>query len=382
MDAVRVDADTAVVGAGARLIDVYDKLAASGVSIPAGSCPTVGIAGLALGGGIGVVDRAHGLTCDTLVGATLVTANGRTLAVDADREPELFWALRGGGGGNFGIVTELRFRTHRTTDLTIFRAGFDLDDAADVLAAWQAWPEGLPDGIWSQASFWFGEDPGGPRVSVWGVGMGTPADVEPHWSRFLAATRREPQYAGTTMLSYRDTMLASAGCRDLSVSQCHLRGQTPDAVLPRVAMAATSDFFDGPLPAAGLDALLQAIRARVAARRNGGVLLDLMGGAIARVAPDATAFVHRRALFSAEYVVQLPEGSSAKLVDEGGEWANGMRAVMKPWSSGGAYQNYVDPLLRAWATAYYGDNFARLVRVKAQYDPEGLFSSPQGIPSR
>jgi FAD/FMN-containing dehydrogenase len=379
MNAVSMDGDTAVVGSGCKLIDVYDKLAASGVSIPAGSCPTVGIAGLAMGGGIGVVDRAYGLTCDRLVGATIVTADGRTLDVDATHEPELFWALRGGGGGNFGIVTELRFRTHPTTDLTTFYAGFTLDDAADVLAAWQAWPEGLPDAIWSQANFWFNEDSGAATFTVWGVAVSSPADLSPHFHRLLAATGREPQYSGTTSLTYRDTMLASAGCSNLSVSQCHYEGQTPDAALTRVAMAASSDFFDAPLPAAGIDALLQAIRTRVTARRHGGVLLDLMGGAIARVAPDATAFVHRGALFSAEYVAQFPEGTSAALVDEGGAWANGMRAAMKPWSSGGAYQNYVDPRITDWPTAYYGANYARLARVKSQYDPQGLFSFPQGI---
>ncbi|MGK5632719.1 FAD-binding oxidoreductase, partial [Streptomyces sp. URMC 123] len=95
---------TARIGAGARLVDVYTRLAADGRSLPGGTCPTVSVAGLALGGGHGVVSRAHGLTCDALLSATLVTADGRTLDCSADRRPDLFWALRGAGNGNFGVV--------------------------------------------------------------------------------------------------------------------------------------------------------------------------------------------------------------------------------------------------------------------------------------
>src|SRR5437660_1397579 len=99
MSGVQVDGDTAVIGAGARLIDVYTALAAAGRCLPAGSCPSVGIAGLTLGGGIGVLARKYGLTCDSLTGATVVTADGASRTVSVSAEPDLFWALRGGGGG-------------------------------------------------------------------------------------------------------------------------------------------------------------------------------------------------------------------------------------------------------------------------------------------
>src|SRR5207247_6096094 len=102
----------AVVGAGARLIDVYETLAQHGRTVPAGSCPSVGIAGLALGGGVGFAARKFGLTCDNLLQATIVTASGRALVCNAHEHADLYWALRGGGGGNFGIVTRLVFRTH------------------------------------------------------------------------------------------------------------------------------------------------------------------------------------------------------------------------------------------------------------------------------
>jgi FAD/FMN-containing dehydrogenase len=102
----------AAVGAGARLIDVYAALAARGRTIPAGTCPTVGIGGLAQGGGIGMSARKFGLTCDNLLEATVVLADGRAVVANAHSHPDLYWALRGGGGGNFGIVTRFVFRTH------------------------------------------------------------------------------------------------------------------------------------------------------------------------------------------------------------------------------------------------------------------------------
>src|SRR6188472_4387032 len=102
----------AVIGAGARLIDVYDHLARFGRTVPAGSCPTVAITGLALGGGVGFASRKFGLTCDNLLEATDVLADGSAVVCNAKEHPDLYWALRGGGGGNFGIATRLAFRTH------------------------------------------------------------------------------------------------------------------------------------------------------------------------------------------------------------------------------------------------------------------------------
>ncbi|ESV63574.1 FAD binding domain protein [Mycobacteroides abscessus MAB_091912_2446] len=120
MAAVSVTGTRAVVGAGARLIDVYAGIAGAGRMLAGGSCPTVGIAGLTLGGGVGVLTRRFGLTCDQLISARVVTADGKIRVVSADTEPDLFWAIRGAGGGNFCIATELVFETAASTDLTVF----------------------------------------------------------------------------------------------------------------------------------------------------------------------------------------------------------------------------------------------------------------------
>src|SRR5712691_7762647 len=112
MSAIDVQSDRVTVGAGARLIDLYDAVAARGQGVPAGSCAAVGVTGLTLGGGMGVLSRAWGLTCDDLVAAQVVTADGQVRDCDEARDADLFWALRGGGGGSFGVVTSLTRLTH------------------------------------------------------------------------------------------------------------------------------------------------------------------------------------------------------------------------------------------------------------------------------
>ena len=377
MTAITVDAGTATIGAGARLVDIYDQLCAQGVCIPSGTCPTIGIAGITQGGGIGIVDRAYGLTCDRLVSAQVVLADGSIVTCDADHHPDLFWALRGGGGGNFGIVTSLTFDTFATSDVTRFTADFAWADAAGVLAAWQAWPRTAPDTLWAGLFLATTRQAGGPAVEVAGCFIGSPADFAPIWNAFLAATGATPTGQGVQSQSFRDAMLSSCGGR--TVSQCHLAAQTPDGSVGRAAFVATSDIFDQPLSSAGIQAMLSAVEANQSTQYV-TVIMDLMGGAIARVAPDATAFVHRQALFSAQYYVGLGGSVTQDEVARSRGVVSALRAAMAGHSSGEAYQNYLDPELADWPRAYYGANYARLVQVKAAYDPQRVFDPAQGIP--
>ena len=124
---------TAKVGAGALLVDVYTQLAAANVSIGGGSCATVGITGLTLGGGQGVLSRAYGLTCDQLRSVDIVTADGKARTVDANTDADLFWALRGGGGGSFGAVTALTFAVKPAPQITTFFLQWPWTNAATVL---------------------------------------------------------------------------------------------------------------------------------------------------------------------------------------------------------------------------------------------------------
>lgn len=179
------------------------------------------------------------------------------------------------------------------------------------------------------------------------------------------------------MTGYRELMLAMAGCEERSVAECHLPAPDSTGTLERTAYVAASDFFDHPLPPDGVDAMIRGARAP---KRTGVVILDAMGGAIGRVDEDATAFVHRSAVFSAQYFTARRGGTPADELDETAAWQQTLRRAMRPWSSGRAYQNYVDPRLEGWPRAYYRRAYDRLVWVKAAYDPDRLFRFPHGIP--
>jgi len=170
--------------------------------------------------------------------------------------------------------------------------------------------------------------------------------------------------------SYAALQRRWAGCLDLSAAACHTRGTRPGGTLPRAQFAAGSDYVARPLSHAGRAAAIAAIE-----RRTGGtaaLLLDSYGGAINRVAPDATAFVHRDALYSIQYLAYGPTHAGAA-------WVRSARAGLAPHVSGEAYQNYIDPDLADWPRAYYGTNLARLRDTKARLDPDRLFDFPQAV---
>jgi FAD/FMN-containing dehydrogenase len=377
MNSIAIGSGTATLGAGAKLVDIYDQLSGQGVCIPSGSCPTIGIAGITQGGGIGVVDRAYGLTCDNLVSAQVVLADGSIVTCDASTHADLFWALRGGGGGNFGIVTSMTFNTFATSDVTTFSANFAWADASKVFAAWQAWPQTLPDTIWASLLLGTAGSAGAqPAIGVSGLCIGAPADFAPYLAQFLAAAGAAPTSQSSVSKTFHAAMLASCGSR--SISQCHLASETPDGSVSRVAFVASSDFFDATLRSDGIQAMLGAMESL----QSGGnvlVIMDLMGGAIGRVAPEATAFVHRNAVFSAQYYISSGSGMSPAQVTQAQGVVSGLRTTMAPWSSGEAYQNYLDPGLTNWQQAYYGANYARLRQVKTAYDPTQVFRPAQGV---
>lgn len=175
-------------------------------------------------------------------------------------------------------------------------------------------------------------------------------------------------------------MLMKAGCSELSVAQCHTE---PDGKLPRVPAYAKSDFFARELNAAGIQVLLTAVAAltgvRGAAGGSGEIGFDSFGGALNRVRPDATAFVHRNSLFNAQYRTSWTNPGSSQGVANQHAWLRSCYASVHPHANGQAYQNYVDPDLANWRQAYYGANYPRLSEVKAKYDPRMLFRFPQAI---
>lgn len=385
MNTVTVDtsAATATIGAGTRLIDVYSALAQDGVVIPAGSCPTVGVAGLTLGGGAGVLGRKFGLTCDNLLSAQIVVANGSVLNCDANNHPDLFWALRGGGGGNFGIVTSFTFQTHAVSQLATFTLDWPWSNAVEVVDAWQHWGPQAPDEVWSNCLLLANSDKSsGPTVRVNGVYVGNVAALNPLLQQLTSQISVAPTGNYVYNETLLDTMMIEAGCYGKSVAECHLPGQNPQGQLQRDTSAAKSDYFTSLLPRQGIQVLVNAIAQRQASSTlgGGGIGMDAYGGAINRVAPDATAFAHRNALFSAQYNASWNVNDPASVVSANRTWLGETWQAMRPYASGQAYLNYIDPDLPNWLQAYYGTNLPRLQSIKATYDPDNLFHFKQSIP--
>lgn len=381
---VNVNAGTgiATIGGGAHLVDVYAALAQYGLVIPAGSCPTVGIAGLTLGGGVGVLGRKFGLTCDNLLSAQLVLAGGNLITCDQQTHPDLFWALRGGGGGNFGVVTSLTFQAHAVSELTLFTLNWPWSRAADVVDAWQRWGPQAPDELWSNCLL-LGttSKPSAPLVRVNGVYVGSAASLSPLLQQLIARVGSAPASSYVYTDPLLETMMVEAGCYGESVAACHLPSQNPQGRVERDTSQARSDYVGAPLPRQAIEVLVNAIASRQSSSTlsGGGIGMDAYGGAINRIAADATAFVHRSALFSIQYTASWKPADPASIVAANTSWLSSTWQAMRPYVNGEAYQNYIDPDLANWQQAYYGANLARLQQVKATYDPANLLQFAQSI---
>jgi FAD/FMN-containing dehydrogenase len=314
MHGVALDGDVAIVGAGTRLGALYDALGER--TIPAGCGPTVGIAGLVLGGGLGILGRAHGLTCDALVGAQVVLADGRVVECDEDAEAELFWALRGAGNGSLGVVTRLRLRTLRAPEISAFELHRPLEEAAELIETWQRWAPDAPDG----AAVSLLVDDAGVHV----IGTST----EPLELPWEAEPRRAPFRETKRILAEREG--------------------------PEIDTWSRSEFFARDLPRETLETLL--------AEREGELDFTPWGGAYNRVAADATAFVHRDARFLLKQTAAAPGG-----------WLDRSWELVHPYGTGGVYPNFPDPELADPDGAYFGANRDRVARARAAYDPEGVF---------
>jgi FAD/FMN-containing dehydrogenase len=361
MRSVSVSDGVATVGAGARLGEVYDALERTGLTVPAGCGPEVGIAGLTLGGGLGLMGRSHGLTSDSLLGAQVVLAGGRVVECGERDDGDLFWALRGAGGGNFGVVTSLAFRTLPEPAATSFALEWAHTDAAAALEAWQDWAPDAPQELAASLLVTASAEPGEPpMVEVFGAMLDGERTTTELLDELVAAVGADPTAASQRRASYRDTK------RHLAE-----RGGDGDESHPYIK----SEYLRRRLPTEAITALVD----HVASERLAGQARELdftpWGGAYNRVPADATAFVHRDARVLLKHGVLLDPEASAADRDSARRWLARSWEIVHPWGTGGAYPNFPDPDLDHWAEAYYGGNRERLLRVKAAYDPDGVFAA-------
>jgi FAD/FMN-containing dehydrogenase len=379
MSSVVVADGVAEVGAGTRLGELYERLLDHGLTIPAGTCPSVGIGGLTLGGGHGILGRRYGLTLDHLLAARVVLADGRVVDCDQRHHPDLFWALRGAGAGNFGVVTSFTFQLRPAPAMTNFHLAWSYGQAAAAIAAWQRWAPHAPDQLTAELVLAAAGDPAAePTVELYGTVLGTLGDAGELLDRLMPLVGADPRSQVCTELSYRDTIRYQA-----APSAAGPPTATPPAPpCHRRHRFTKSEFFDRPLPSQAITALVDGLADRRAPGQDRSVAFTPWGGAYRRRPPQATAFAHRDQLFLLEHLaVVQPTASDAEL-RAAHRWVRRSWASVHPWGSGRVYPNFRDPELADWGHAYYGENYPRLRKLKASYDPDTVFRSKQALPGR
>ncbi|GAA3545706.1 FAD-binding oxidoreductase [Kribbella ginsengisoli] len=338
---ISVVGEVATIGAGARLAEVYSTLHSYGRTLPAGCGPTVGIAGLTLGGGIGLLGRRYGLTCDRLIGVQVVLADGSVVDCAEDREPELFWALRGAGGGQFGVVTVLRFATVPEPLATRVEARWSGGALEDVVSAWQAWAPDAPDEL--TVNLCVASEPGVPtEATLFGASLLGEGPTRELLQPLVSSADSIELRAGLPFHRLKSTFADPRG-------------------VPAVRMR--SEFFSHSMSAGTVSSLLAQL-----AKGGREIAFTAMGGAYNRVAEDATAFAHRGERFLLEHIGAADD-----------PWVDESWATAHVDGSGRVYPNFPDPALGDWASAYHAGNCSRLVAVKDAYDPDRLFTFFQGV---
>lgn len=360
----RSDATVRVQG-GATWGDVDHVTVPEGRAVPSGLVSTTGVGGLTLGGGMGYLSRRYGLTVDSLVEAQVVLADGSVVTVTEQEHADLFWALRG-GGGNFGVVTSFRFRSHPVGEDGVVLGGpvlYDVADAGEVMRWYREVLPALPEEI----SGWLG---------MLRVPSGSPFP-EHLWDRPVCGivwcwtgAHDVGQEILDELAGHGEPLLV--GLHDMPFS--HLQSAFDGLYPPGYQWYWKADFYDTITD--------EAVRAHERYGSAPPTSLSTMhlypvDGAAARVAEDATAFPHRSGGWAGVVVGIDPDPGKRDLITR---WSRDYWAALRPSAAGGAYVNFLMDEGADRVRAAYRGNYDRLARVKARYDPENTFRVNQNIP--
>jgi FAD/FMN-containing dehydrogenase len=363
LKAITVDPATRTVrvGGGALWGEVDTATQEHGLAVPSGIISTTGVAGLTLGGGHGYLTRRHGLTIDNLLSAELVLADGQQVTASADENPDLFWAIRG-GGGNFGVVTEFTFRAHPVTTIVGGPTFWAVEDTEELLKAYREFMPAAPRNV--SGFFNFHDIP-----------PAEPFPEELHLRRVCGivwcvdADDDEAARHMEAMLSVKEPLMHGAA---------------------RMPIAALNSAFDG-LYGPGDQWYWRADFVKEipdeAVKRNAelgatlptwksGSHLYPIDGAAHDVGPEETPFAFRDAKWSQVIVGVDPDPANAPKLQE---WAIARWEALHPYSAGGAYVNFMMDEGQSRVKATYGSNYARLAQIKAAYDPDNVFRVNQNI---
>lgn len=342
-------------GAGADVGTMYHALARSKLTLPAGTCHSVGLAGLTAGGGFGLMGRRYGLLCDRLVRVMLVDADGNLRDSSTDRYGEdVLWASQGGGGGNFGVLSDLFYEPIPLPDeVVLYSLTWEWPFAGEILERWMPWAHAQPE---EHASICLLSNRPKKNVRMLGQFLGAQSSLSKIlMSRFGGFPIKERQVHSLSFIDAADRL---GGYR-----------------LPHESWKMKSSYLAEPLSRNGIDRALSQIEAAPAFARC-ILQFDALGGAVGRRAPDATAFPHRTMAYSLQYrsYWQHPTEAEATL-----SWVRGAFRSLDPLTAMGSYRNYTDLDLPDWQTRYYGANYERLRALKTRLDGGNRFRFAQSI---
>lgn len=358
MDGIRVDpeARTARVSPGVTVRELDRETTPHGLVAVGAPITMIGVAGYTLGGGLGWTSRAHGLACDSLIAADVVTADGELVRADPDRNPDLYWGLRG-GSGNFGIVTSFELALHETgPEVLAGPVTHPMEAAPEVLGFWRDYMADAPDRLQCMpVIFPLPPDPGLPD-SLHGE---TVCALFPLW----AGDPDEGREVVRPLREFGDPMADEVGV----ALYAGLLDDLDEMYRDGDRNYYRSAFFDE-LP----DEALEVLREGVAPVPTplSSAFLEPMGGAIGRVAPEDTAFPHRERAFC---VTAVPKWEDPERDADATGWADDLFQALEPWAAPGVYVNYLDDASDAGPRDAYLGNWERLAELKRRWDPDNLF---------
>lgn len=383
LNSVTLGQGSATIGAGAELVDITNTLAPAGLAISGGYCPTVAAGGFLQGGGIGLFTRSMGVSSDKVTQMEVVLADGRVVTASPREHSELFWALRGGGGGNFGVVTSYTFTPSPLTTIAVGVLHWPYDQALDALDGWMRWLADAPWTIGGSTRIVLQDAaPGNVPAVMVTLGGVDPSVFGAEIDRLVSVIGSAPASQQTVTAPYHPIMMNLYGCASLTVDECHIISSAfPGAELPRSAFGQERGrMFSREMPREGWAKALAILETERLAGQTHELQVSALGGAANTLPRTATAYVHRDTLFSASFLASNVTGpvsdeakaTAARYVDAG-------FAAIDPYSNGETYQNFIDPRLPDWKRSYYAENYPRLTRVKHVYDPHNVFRFAQSI---
>ena len=362
MKAVRVDTgiQTAWVQGGATWADFNRETQLHGLATTGGAISSTGVAGLTLGGGLGWLMAKHGMSLDNLISAEIVTADGKVLRASTDENPDLFWAVRG-GGGNFGVASSFEFRLHPVGPMiTGGLVTHPLEKAPEVLRYYREVTGSLPDETTLFAGLVHAPDGSGAKLA---------AIVACHCGDLSAG-----EVAMKPIKSFGPPVMDGLGPVPYSALNSML-----DAGFPKGALSYWKSSFLSELTDAAIETMISCFAK--CPTPMGAIMLEHFHGAACRVAVDATAYPHRAVGYN---LLVLAQWMDSAATEASIAWARETYDAMKAFRSTARYVNYMgdDEALDQVAAAY-GPNYPRLRKIKAKYDPDNAFHLNQNIlPSR